>query len=323
MNMLDIHADAVGRPITAYHDFLQSYSTKSKMVYGFVEGNEDPMFYRGIIENLLPSDWNVKLIPAGNRNKVLANYTDLDWTRFPLQRICFFIDRDLSNFTGDELPTYENLYITEKYAIENEAISASTFERVLQEVLNVTGASHKETETILQLFHNNWEFFIDAMVPIMVQIIQWRRNGERPCLDDIDTKNLFLFKNGRITLKPEFISYESRVEYAGKCCNLLISNRDNLACIEKEYREQNGPQIFTRGKYVLWFFVECALKIYESIATYCSKYKAPPKVHTNFGTKNALISVGPRARVPMSLREFLTKTYLEYIINVEQKACYS
>ena len=84
--MLKIHADALNSVGTAYHEFLLRYKANAKVVYGIVEGKEDPMFYRGFIESNLPEGWNVELIRAGCKNNVLKAFESFDWTRFSPKR---------------------------------------------------------------------------------------------------------------------------------------------------------------------------------------------------------------------------------------------
>ncbi|WP_206429934.1 DUF4435 domain-containing protein [Ralstonia solanacearum] len=100
--MLNIHLTAMQGTATVYHEFLLRYKPNERLVYGLVEGKEDPMFYRGIIEQALPKDWDVVLIPAGSRGEVLNAYGAFDWKRFSQQRICFFVDRDLTEFVGEK-----------------------------------------------------------------------------------------------------------------------------------------------------------------------------------------------------------------------------
>ncbi|MCI0562242.1 MAG: DUF4435 domain-containing protein, partial [Nitrososphaera sp.] len=105
MTMLSIHADALEKN-TVYHEFLLYYKRAGNVVYGFVEGSQDPSFYRGIIDSFLPSGWHAKLFQAGSREKVVQTCLEMDWKRFDTRRVCFFVDRDLTAFlsSSDDLP---------------------------------------------------------------------------------------------------------------------------------------------------------------------------------------------------------------------------
>ena len=132
MSILGVHAEALGSELTVYHEFLTRYKKTAMCVYGFVEGKDDPSFYRGAIEHMLPKEWTVDLWSVGNKDKVIQLYADFDWVRFPKNRVVFFIDRDLSEFLKETLPVQNNVYITDKYSIENDIVSRDTCDRVRQ-----------------------------------------------------------------------------------------------------------------------------------------------------------------------------------------------
>ena len=69
MTMLKVHADALNDVNVAYHEFLLNYKASTNIVYGIVEGKEDPMFYIGLIEQQLPEGWEVELVTAGCKKK--------------------------------------------------------------------------------------------------------------------------------------------------------------------------------------------------------------------------------------------------------------
>jgi len=80
MSMIDIHAAALEEVNEAYHEFLLRYNAINLTVYGFVEGKDDPSFYRSVIDRFLPDNWSVALFVSGNRKKVLDTEAAFDWT---------------------------------------------------------------------------------------------------------------------------------------------------------------------------------------------------------------------------------------------------
>ena len=136
------------------------------------------------------------LIPAGKKDKVLEVLNGMDWSSFQKKRICFFVDRDLSEFLNGGLPFIENLYVTDNYSIENDAMTFGTMARVLEEVLNITELDLKEIEVIKELFLLNLGEFQEAMVPVMSQILIWRRNGAKAELDNIKPTTFLSLKMG-------------------------------------------------------------------------------------------------------------------------------
>ncbi|MHC1754114.1 MAG: DUF4435 domain-containing protein [Methanosarcina sp.] len=313
MGMLEVHENALNSSNVPYHEFLLPYKVAERVVYGLVEGKDDPSFYRGIIEHSLPDGWNVELIRAGNKNKVLKVLNSMDWSRFPKKCVCFFVDRDLSEFMGEEHPSGENLYVTDNYSIENDAITFGTMKRVLEEILNITELDPAETRIIQELFEFNLNTFQESIVPIMSQIVIWRRSREEVDLNNIKLKEFFTFVEGKINLEERFVESTLRVEYAARCVNAAPSTNDELANAEVDFRSRQGPEKFIRGKYLLWFFVECALKLHCSIPKFCAKHSRPPKVRSSLSIKNAMVEIGPRVRCPESLKCFIERNYLEYI----------
>lgn len=316
MGMLEIHAKALNSSNVPYHEFLLSYKTNAFAVYGFVEGKDDPSFYRGIIKNYLPSGWNVELIRAGNKDKVLETLDGMDLSRFPKKRVCFFVDRDLSDFLGEEQPSAENLYVTDNYSIENDAITFETMQCILEDILDITKLKPTETETIKELFHSNLNTFRESMAPVMSQILIWRRNGGEINLNNVQPRKLFKFVEGKIDLEEKFTAPISRIEYAGKCVNATIATDDELREIEAEFRSKQGIEKFIRGKYLLWFFVECALQIHSAIPKFCANHSTAPKMRLSLGFCNAMVTIAPRVRCPDTLRRFVEFNYLEYIKEV-------
>jgi hypothetical protein len=58
-SMLEVHNQALEDVDEAYHEFLFSYQKNARWVYGFVEGKDDPVFYRHLIQSQLPEEWSI------------------------------------------------------------------------------------------------------------------------------------------------------------------------------------------------------------------------------------------------------------------------
>ena len=310
--MLQLHAAALQSTSTAYHEFLLKYKPNEAIVYGFVEGKEDPMFYRGLIEQALPQGWEVELIPAGNRDSVLKSHSEFDWNRYPSKRICFFVDRDLTDFLGANSNPIDNLYITDGYSIENEALTFGTYKRILQEVFNITTLTQQDVEKLKQLFDSNIKVFLDALAPVMAEIVSAQRSGLRPTLDDIEVKALFDFVNGRAQIKAAYATADSRAAFAAQCVGLPASPPLSRSSIEAEFLRLPRAESFVRGKYAIWFLVESSSKAHQSIGSIISTYSISPKMKVSIGQKNAMVLLAPRLRCPETLRKFLAATFVSF-----------
>lgn len=313
MSMLDLHVEALEGASGPYHEFLLSYKASGLVVYGFVEGREDPSFYRGFIEQVLPDGWSVRLIRSGNRDAVLSVLETVPWDRFARKRICFFIDRDLSDFLSEAPTAADNLYMTDNYSIENDVVNCHVLERVLQEVFGLTDLRDEERENIFGLFEANLARFCDVFTPIMAQILIWRRSGVRASLDNIKPGQFWSFVDAKLRLRDAYQAAASLVEYAAEAVNLEPSSDDELRAAEQAFRDRNGPKRFVRGKYLLWLLVESAIAFHADIAKFCARHATPPKLRVTLGLANAMSIIGPRAKAPTSLAQFLSRNYVSYV----------
>ncbi len=320
MTMIDIHSASLSSKITTYHEFLLRYKKTSKVVYGFVEGKEDPCFYRGFIEWFLPEDWRVELWPAGNKERVYEIHRDIDWRRFKKSRICFFVDRDLSDLIPEPLVQDANIYVTTGYSIENDIVNKATCHRVLSELCGFDNADHGDLEAVCDLFEQELEAFLHAMMPIMAWVLAWRRNGKRPNLSGIKMRDLFSFANGQLQTNATPKGKASVLVYLQEQCEVVFASKINIATIQAEFGREKTYEKFTRGKFVFWFLVEFCNAIHRDAPALFNTISKPPKMHVNLSCSNGMALIGTRSRIPQSLRSFLQLTFCAYIKMTESKA---
>ncbi|MFC0805460.1 DUF4435 domain-containing protein [Ensifer sp. P24N7] len=312
MSMLDLHSSALTSINEAHHNFLLRYQKAAKQVYGFIEGKEDPMFYRSIIEASIPSDWTVALFPCGGKEKVFEVRSALDWSRFASQRVCFFVDRDLSDYINDAgFVLADNVYVTDGYSIENDVISSGLLHRLISEVFNIQNLEVDETDTLSSLFDREVERFRLALVPLMAQILLWRKAQANAPLNKLDLKDFFNISDGvlSITFENKYAMVQAASLNVGAPC---ASNSD-LDAAEAEFTGANDYTRFIRGKFLLWFLAKFVISIHEGTPKFCRKAKCPPKMNVTVGANNMVVFAAPRARASNSLRSFVKNNYMAYI----------
>lgn len=319
VSMLDIHAAAIVSQIASYHEFLSRYSKDSRVVYGFVEGKEDPSFYRGFIELLLPDDWSVELWPAGNKDQVYNIHGSLDWRTFSKKRICFFVDRDLSELIPEKLTEDTNIYVTSGYSIENDVAKKHVCHRVLSEICGFSNADHAEMDSICEMFENELEAFLQAMIPIMAWILKWKRDGKRPSLSDILMRDLFFFSKEKLQMNSNPKGKTGTIEYIHEQCNIIFDDKHDNTPVQTEFRRYGNYKKLTRGKYVFWYLVEFCNAVHRDTALLFKRIAKPPKVAINLSHSNSMSIIAPRARIPRALREFLNATFITYIDKKNRK----
>lgn len=317
MGMLQIHEEAMNHAEIALHNFLLVYKSGESTVYGLVEGKDDPHFYTNIVNLYLPEKWQAKLIPAGCRDNVIALLRIFDWNRYDKNRICFYVDRDLSIFLDQELDASVNLYVTDGYSIENDLYKKENFYRVMRELYDIEVQNDAQREKIDCLIDENFNLFKDAMSHVMAQIIFWQRNNLRAPLNSIEINKFFQINEGALSVKEEFIDVEKRLQFCSASVNLENIDFAVIQEIENEFIQNNGKDKFIRGKYILWLFVETLLSICKNFNNIIPEYTGKSKEKISVGLKNALLFFGTRVRYPDSLRDFLQNNYASYIARTQ------
>lgn len=309
-SFLDIHQQALSEVDEAYHKFLLFYRASSKYVYGFCEGKDDPHFYHPLILGKLPGDWSVKVIPTGGKKKVIQAYNSFDWDRFSNERICFFVDRDLDDYLDGQPLQEANVYITDGYSIENSIFDSKILVNVLSAIYQINLLSPAEEDKILEIAKRNLEAFKIAMIPIMAQILIWKRSGVSANYKNIKLDDLFIFRNHVISPKTR----DSLLLAASRQSGKELSSPEEIINAEEEISRCEDVSMVIRGKYIAWFIVKQCENLWANIAGILEHFDSSPKKCIEFGQKNANVIYAPRARIPDSLSTFLDSTYCKYIL---------
>ncbi|EFR54407.1 MULTISPECIES: DUF4435 domain-containing protein [Bacteroides] len=317
MGMKEIHQESIqNTDAIVLHEFKLRYKNKAKIIYGFVEGIDDPCFYRGFLENSLSSDWRVELWPAGNKDSVYKIYSNFDWTRFNDEQILFFVDKDLSVVLGRQYTIAKNIYITDEYSIENSIVTPNICDRLLREICGFTTLKYDESDFILEHFKQQIEEFKKYLIPIMGCIVYWHQNkllNRQSRLNNILMKHAFRVKNGKIEVIDSPNEKKDIIEYAHAQCNIDLINRENIIQSIEKFQATNCHEKFTRGKYLLWFLVEYCISLnrdWESLDFISIKQR--PKMAVNLSQSNAIVQIAPRCRIPDSLKHFFNNTIFRY-----------
>lgn len=313
--MRDVHERALENANVPYHKFLEQFRVGQQLVYGFVEGKDDPSFYRAIIDRTLPEGWKLRLIPVGNRDAVLKVLYEVDWTRFIREQVCFFIDRDFSEYGLGGQPIATNLYITDSYSIENDCISFGLLESTLRELFGVTDAEPVELDAIEAHFIAQLDKYKELMVVIMCQFILWKRAGHVVNPGNLKLHELLDVSNAEVKIASPHADAQAMLNHVGVSRGLPISSLADLAAMRIEFEGKNGKDKFIRGKYLLWFFVQYAKAVHASIGLFCSKHTSPPRKKIDFGLSNAVVVLAPRVRCPATLNTFLQRNYGTFVAN--------
>jgi hypothetical protein len=307
--MKTVHANAVDSVTTAYHEFLTHYQ-KKQSVYAFVEGKTDIPLYETFIERLLPSSTKVHIIKVGNKAKVLQLLNDERLRKYPNTQVCFFVDRDLSELTGEGLAFADNLYVTDGYSIENDMVNAETFVKILRHFADLSLTEASQTQ-VKELFSTAFEEFCNQMIPLMAWIACTRVAQKNVNLDNIKLNSLFDFSRRKLQSKRLFDArFFADLENQHQAGMVDVSTRKLFE--EKLLANQNYRR-FTRGKYVVWFLI----RLYEYIVKNLSEaFDNPPKLGKQRvapSEQNLYLLVAGRVPMPASFTEFINRTFVVWL----------
>ena len=282
----------------------QSYSCSqsSKKVFFIIEGKDDIPFYGTKADEYLPDGWNLKIIPAGNRKKTVDAYHGVDWSVYNKQRVLFFIDKDLSEYTGEYTPSDVNVYVTQKYAIENELCTYDTFIKALKYYYGLNDIEDTDEALLEHLYYALWSSFSAISEPIMAQILYWKSNHIKSNYSNFKIQNMF-------EIKQNVLQRESSLGSDDQIIQELFSQSGIDYCITdtSTYRAllnaKHTPEEYIRGKYVLAFFVKALLYISNNSSMVLpSKKSSRPTI--SIGYEDAVSKLCGIMRTPESLRAF-------------------
>ncbi len=282
----------------------QSYSSSPscRKVYFIIEGKDDIPFYGTKADEHLPPGWSLKIIPAGNRKKAVDAYNGVDWSFYDKQRVLFFIDRDLSDYTGEDTPNDTNVFVTQKYSIENELCTYDTFIKALKYYYGLNDIEETDESVIEQLYNTWWTSFATLSEPIMAQILYWKSNHVNSNYANFKIQNVFEIKNNVLQRDGTLSSDEEIIKELFKQSGIAYSSID-ISEYSTILNAKHTPDEFIRGKYVLPFFSKALFYISQnSVSILPSKKTSHPTI--SIGHEDAVAKLCGIMRTPESLRIF-------------------
>lgn len=282
--------------------FTEYNSKKNNICYGFVEGKDDPSYYRTIINNKLPQNCSIILYPSNGKKNIKYIYDEIQKRNFPSNRISYFMDRDLSIVIHDpDLILNERVYITDNYSIENDILSEETFIYILQDILGFSSINPEQIENVTTLFRREKSKFEEMMIPIMANIIYWKQKGINANYKNFKIKEIISISNCKVSLlfsQSETIKIlykQSNVNYAS------YYNEEEEQKISSMIKSNNLSKKILRGKYLASFFICFCNSLFND----CN-HIGLSKIGGRILSQNDIFeTVAPRSKPPYSLICFI------------------
>lgn len=285
-------------------ELKQKYNPSSKDVYVVVEGKDDIAYYTCIFARY-PKFSNAIIIPANNRKNVVKAFELTNWNIYSDKRVFFFIDRDLSEFTGENTPVASNVYVTDEYSIENSLFNENLFFITLKIFFGVDNLKAEEIGVLSELYHEASKQFEEIFLPIMSWILYWRTNGFSCNLNNLNSGSFYRVTQGVVSLKSEFQCPNAVENEIHSQCGIIYVPQD-MSAYTRKICEYGGIKKYIRGKYVRCFFVKFLHSIVDTIVSLFPEQKKP-KAIVQIGYGNALQLLCGYMKTPQTLDAFLNE----------------
>jgi hypothetical protein len=309
MSFLDILKVSLSDNTVLKHEFLLCYNPSEKIVHAFFEGKTDESFYGTFLRTELPELWRLKTYICDNKDGVYYHYEQLKNLHSEIQPLLFFVDKDIEDIIPFQRVQDPKIHVTEFYSVENHVVTSDCIERVWAEIFRQGSGSSvalELTSTFDQALSAAHDIFLDMMAWILFH----RREGNRPNLDCIITKELFTI-NSELVLSRNFNTTEL-YEYL----DLKTKNQtdtDEYSTISTLRNELMGyePKAVIRGHNEMDFFIAFYKKL-KSVVADESDNKIKPQPDITNG--NVLDVLGPRTAIPASLKCFLEYHFVHQLV---------
>lgn len=303
MSLIDDLRAARGGAASAYHEFLLDYKPNLPSMYCFFEGQDDPSFYLNFISRQISKAIRICIYRCKNKSAVYESYRRISIQNTKPGECLFFVDKDLSEFTGEIYPASQQIFVTSCYSIENYLVSVEMLKRIWIELFHFRFPSG-EFDVLAHKFEVAQAKFYRFLLVTMAWSIYLRRAGIPSNLNGLDLCKLFQFNSDmNIEWKISLRNAQSTLE---KLCQTKTPSGagKQIRAIAKMLLKVQ-PKLYIRGKFELWFlvqFVKALENFYKKIA---DSSGSSFNVRTSISLKNAVEILGPRLSVPVELESFL------------------
>ncbi|WP_291564834.1 MULTISPECIES: DUF4435 domain-containing protein [unclassified Clostridium] len=322
MNMLEKHQVAIKGINIPYHRFLLAYKSHEDQAFIFCEGNEDLSYYSGHVKSKLPSTCSLYRFFVDGRNKVLRLHDDFDWNRFCNKQILFFIDRDVTYWCEEKQTVADNIYITDGYSFENEAVNDSVFIECLEDLFGFANATEIEINKIRKFFIDRLSIFNENMRFIMACVVVSLKKTNKHLAKEIKPKRFIDLSKDNIVI-DEYSDISTK-NYIMSKLELTDDDMPQISYFIDRFVTES-EHYYVRGKWALYFMIECCQYVFKhgrefAPSLYDNNGKEPKRL-CDLNYNSAMSILAPRLPETASLRSFLLRTCKVYGECKDRRKC--
>lgn len=308
MDMLEKLNKAASLPIVYYHKFLTSYKCDSDDIYVFCEGNEDFSYYCEVIERRFPGR-RINKCFAECKNNVIEIWKFIEQGDFEKNRVLFFVDRDLSYWAGEPQYYGVNVYVTDGYSFENDAVNLHMFLKCLEDIYGFANYTETERERLKKFYVKKWKQFEEGSYELMAYIlIKYRSSHEHTASKIVMSKCISIDSN--VTWKeivkgmPRLAYYRLQIDIEQNDLDVMVKECKTRFLADEEHYS-------IRGKWCLEFMILLCNHILENWERFTPSLiegnKKKPKKLLDLTPRGAMTVLGAKIAPPQSLVKFLSE----------------
>ena len=303
-SFLDILKAAPQSPQVKLNVFLASFDKKAKSIGIFLEGRDDPSFFRVHVRKIADeANLAVKIIVLGRKKNVLDAWRFLE-QRFPDNpRLMFFVDKDHDDLISatEGATTQRGLFVTPYYSIENFLVSEDAIAVVLTDIWGLDSSSGA-IEAACRNFSKFQQAYRIVFLPWMAWLLAARRSGANAQNDNIRFSILTVNSNHEPILnwKPDMLTHLVR-----DCCkgDDIPPDEAAIALATREL-ETLPTKVWLRGKQELWCLLAFLNKLEQEVKD--DEDLKSLKIRSQINSGNAVEQLAPRLPCPKDLNDYLT-----------------
>lgn len=305
MSMLDAHSIVRKKPNVYTHKIKTEYKRGEDKVYIVCEGNEDLGYYGQVIKRKFPKI-QIKRQFAEGKDNVISVYKSFDWCVYERNRILFFVDRDFSYWIGEEQYIDTNVYITDQYSFENDAVNVEMFMDVLQDIYGFANATDQELNKVREVFCERWQAFYLNSTYVMAALLTSNIVNKNHFAKFVEIKKILKIESEKVWV--ESVKGQSIRDYLYEKLKLTHDYEGEIIRWKSLF-EKDQDNYFVRGKWALCFMIKLLEYIMDNArdyvpSLYTEEVKAPKRL-CQFTTSGTMAILAPRIVPVESLIVFL------------------
>lgn len=301
-SFLDTLKDAPKSSRAKVNVFLTSFNPNGKSIGIFLEGRDDPSFFRvHVSKKAKQANLDVTTTFLKGKKDVLEAWQYLE-ERFPDNpRLMFFVDKDHDDLISatEGTTTQGSLFVTTHYSIENFLVSEDAMAVILTDIWGLDSSSGA-IEPVCRAFKKFQQAYRIVFLPWMAWLLAARRSGAKAQTDNIGSSIFTVNANYEPILNwnPDMPTHLVR--------DCKVETPPDVAAIDLATSElQTLPtKVWLRGKQELWCLLAFLNRLEQEVKDDTNLKNLNIRSRINSG--NAVELLAPRLPCPTDLNDYLT-----------------